>query len=75
MLKVKFTPLFLFFCILINFKLLASVCNKPQMPSETEWQNWLFEIKKEALDLGISKNTINNELTEILPQKKIYWHL
>ena len=40
------------------------------MPSDAEWQNWLTEIKKEALNLGISKKTINNELTLVLPQKK-----
>ena len=71
MMKLKFFSIFLFFCILINFNLLAADCKKPQMPSDAEWQNWLSEIKKEALDLGISKKTINNELKGILPQKKI----
>ena len=71
MMKLKFFSNFLFFCILINFNLVAADCKKPQMPSDAEWHNWLSEIKKEALDLGISKKTINNELKGILPQKKI----
>ncbi len=71
MLKKNFFFIFLFFCILINFKLVAADCKKPQMPSNAEWQNWLAEIKKEALDIGISKKTIKNELTSVLPQKKI----
>ena len=65
MLKVNFFPIFLFFCILINFNLLALDCKKPQMPSVTKWQNWLSEIKKEALNLGISKKTINRSITPI----------
>jgi len=73
MMKLKFFSIFLFFSILINFNLLAANCKKPQMPSDAEWQNWLSEIKKEALDLGISKKTINNELKGIFPQKKNYY--
>jgi len=71
MLKIKFFHFLLFFCLLFSFNLSAADCEKPQMPSEIEWQNWLTEIKKEALNIGISINTINNELTKILPQKKI----
>ena len=29
------------------------------MPSNEEWQDWLSEIKKEALKEGISQNTID----------------
>ena len=61
MLKVKFFIIFLFFCILINFKLIAADCKKPQMPSDAEWQNWLTEIKKEALNLGISKKILESD--------------
>lgn len=71
MLNTKFYFIFLFICILINFNLKASECKKPKMPTNIEWQNWLSDIKNEALDLGISKKTINDELTGILPQKKI----
>ena len=53
--KLKFFSIFLFFCILINFNLVAADCKKPQMPSDAEWQNWLSGIKKEALDLGIEE--------------------
>ena len=41
------------------------------MPSNDEWQNWLSEIKKEALKEGISQNTIDAELSDVTPQKKI----
>ena len=41
------------------------------MPTNDEWQKWLSEIKKEALKEGISQNTINIELSNISPQKKI----
>ena len=64
-----FIPLILSF--LISFHLSAGDCSKPTMPSKQEWQEWLSEIKLEALNLGISSKTINKELKNVEPQKKI----
>ena len=41
------------------------------MPTSEEWNTWLSEVKKEALQRGISEKTIKNELSDINPQKKI----
>ena len=35
----------IFFFILISFQILAKDCEKPQMPSIEEWNNWLNNIK------------------------------
>ena len=40
------------------------------MPSEQEWDKWLNNIKIEASNLGISKETINKTLDKVEPQKK-----
>ena len=70
--KFYFT-VFLFFIItvFVSFNVLSADCKKPVMPSNDEWQNWLSEIKKEALKEGISQNTIDAELSDVSPQKKI----
>jgi membrane-bound lytic murein transglycosylase B len=59
------------FIFLISFNLFAADCVQPIMPSTTEWNNWLNDVKLEALSLGISKKTIDQELKNIEPQKKI----
>ena len=41
------------------------------MPSDSEWNEWVESIKNEALDLGISIKTINQELNNVKPQSKI----
>ena len=56
---------------LISFQLLANDCKKPQMPSIEEWNSWLNNIKLEAIQEGISKETVYKELEGRLPQKKI----
>ena len=61
----------LIFFLFISFNLLAKDCVKPEMPSEQEWDKWLNNIKIEASDLGISKETINKTLDKVEPQKKI----
>ena len=68
-----YSTLFLFFIItvFVSFNVLSADCKKPVMPSNDEWQNWLSEIKKEALKEGISQNTIEAELSDVTPQKKI----
>ena len=60
-----------FFFMLISFSLFAKDCSKPNMPSEDEWNNWLEEIKIEAIEKGISKVTVNKYLNNVKPQKKI----
>jgi len=61
----------IFFLIFISFNLFAKDCTKPSMPSTHEWNNWLNKIKIEAIKLGISKETVNNSLNDVQPQKKI----
>ena len=63
--------LYLFLIIILSFELSATNCEKPTMPSNEEWQKWLQEIKIEALNRGISNETIQRELKDVLPQKKI----
>ena len=63
--------LYIFFIILFAFNSYASDCKKPNMPSNNEWDNWLTIIKKEALDKGISQNTISKHLSNVQPQSKI----
>ena len=41
------------------------------MPTESEWSSWLSTIKKEALEIGISQNTISKHLNNVKPQSKI----
>ncbi len=62
--------IYLFF-ISYSFSIFAQDCSKPTMPSDDEWQKWLLEVKLEAKTLGISDNTINQELKNVKPQKKI----
>ena len=64
-----FSSFFLIFFFSNN--LYASDCEKPKMPSQEEWKNWILDIKKEALELGISEKTLSKELDSISPQKKI----
>jgi len=66
------TFLLFFFSILIfSYNLYSADCKKPVMPNEQEWQMWLKKIKLEALEEGISQKTINYELLNVNPQKKI----
>ena len=57
--------LFLFSTFALN------ACEKPTMPSTTEWNTWLEDVKKEAISNNISKLTITQYLSNIKPQKKI----
>ena len=60
-----------FFIIIIFFTLTSKACEKPTMPSESEWNNWLYDVRKEAIDNGISIQTVDLHLSDIKPQKKI----
>ena len=64
---IRFVILFL----LISFNLYSADCEKPKMPTDEEWNNWLTNIKKEALERGISQKTISNNLNDVKPQSKI----
>ena len=63
--------LFIFTFIFYSFNSFSADCKKPTMPSDDEWQQWLSIIKTEALNKGISKKTINQELNGVKPQSKI----
>ena len=62
---------FIIFFVFISFKSYSADCEKPKMPTDEEWNNWLTNIKKEALERGISQNTISNNLNDVKPQSKI----
>ena len=62
---------FVIFFVFISFYVYATDCEKPKMPTDDEWNNWLTNIKKEALKKGISQNTISQHLNNVLPQSKI----
>ena len=57
--------------ILFSINLFSSDCLIPSMPTSDEWDTWLGEVKKEAIQKGISEKTIKIELSNISPQKKI----
>ena len=63
--------LFFFSFFLFSFNLYSADCKKPVMPDEQKWQKWLQNIKLEALEEGISLKTIDQELHNVFPQKKI----
>ena len=64
---IKFVIIFLF----ISFSVYSADCEKPKMPTDEEWNSWLTNIKQEALERGISQNTISNNLNDVKPQSKI----
>ena len=62
---------FVIFFVFISFNIYATDCEKPKMPTDDEWNSWLTNIKQEALQKGISQNTISQHLNNVLPQSKI----
>ena len=57
---------------LFPISLFASECKKPEMPSMNEWNEWLNEIKLEAINKeNISEETVSFALNDVKPQKKI----
>ena len=62
---------FIIFFVFISFKSYATDCEKPKMPTDEEWNSWLTKIKQEAVERGISQNTISNNLNDVKPQSKI----
>ena len=68
--RMYLLTIFIFIC-LISSKSWGIDCVKPVMPSSAVWSKWLSDVRIEALTKGISKKTIENELTNIQPQPKI----
>ena len=62
---------FLIIFSLLTFEVLANTCEKPKMPTDEEWLNWLQNIKLEAIQKGISEKTVSNNLDNVKPQSKI----
>ncbi len=62
---------YFFIIIIFFFALNLKACEKPSMPTEAEWTNWLEDVKNEAINSGISVQTINAHLSDVKPQKKI----
>jgi membrane-bound lytic murein transglycosylase B len=60
-----------FSTFIFSFLSFAADCTKPVMPSALEWGDWLKEVKIEAVSLGISKETVLNELANAQPKAKI----
>ena len=59
------------YIFLFNSVAMAVDCSKPSMPSFDEWNSWLLDVRIEAVSLGISKKTVDEELLNIKPQEKI----
>ena len=57
--------------IFISFYAHSKDCEKPEMPTDDEWINWLQNIKVEAINRGISQETILLNLENVKPQRKI----
>ena len=57
--------------ISLSLSLSASDCVKPKMPNDKEWNDWLENIKLEAIKRGISENTVFTNLKNVKPQSKI----
>ncbi len=62
---------YFFIIIIFFFSFTLKACEKPSMPTEAEWTNWLEDVKNEAINIGISVQTINAHLSDVKPQKKI----
>ena len=60
-----------FFIIILLTSFTTKACEKPSMPSDNEWNNWLEEVRIEAINNGINKQTIDLHLSDVKPQKKI----
>ncbi len=60
-----------FILLFISFNLLAADCEKPKMPSEKVWNEWLDNIKLEAINQGISEEIVFDKLKDVKPQSKI----
>ena len=48
------------FLIFIFFTYSLKACEKPTMPTASEWNNWLEDVRNEAKDKNISEKTKEN---------------
>ena len=63
---------FLLIFTFLSFKIYASDCEKPKMPTNEEWNSWLIDVRLEAKEKNISDKTINLYLSNVKPQKKLF---
>jgi len=59
------------FILIFFFSYSLKACEKPKMPTISEWNTWLEDVRKEAKEKNISDKTINLHLSNVKPQKKI----
>ena len=59
------------FILIFFFSYSLKACEKPKMPTISEWNTWLEDVRKEAKEKKISDKTINLYLSNVKPQKKI----
>ena len=59
------------FILIIFLTYSLEACEKPKMPTNAEWNNWLKDVRIEAKVKNISDKTINLYLSNVKPQKKI----
>ena len=64
-----------FLFIIIFFATTVNACEKPTMPTEDDWNNWLQEVREEALDIGISNKSVTLYLSDVKPQKKKLYYV
>ncbi len=62
---------FFLIILFLSFKVIAKDCEKPKMPSIVEWNDWLDNIKIQAIQNGISEPTVSKYLKNVTPQSKI----
>ena len=59
------------FILIIFLTSSLNACEKPKMPTNDEWNNWLIDVRLEAKEKNISDKTIKLYLSNVKPQKKI----
>ena len=69
--RYVYLNLIFFLTFLLSFIARSADCTKPVMPSSKEWNNWLNDVKIEAISLGISEKTVVKALSNVKPQAKI----
>ena len=60
-----------FLIYLLSLNLFGKDCPTPVMPALADWELWINEVKVEAFEMGISKEVLESELSNTLPQSKI----
>ena len=68
---IKVLLILIFNLLFIIPKTAYSECAKPKMPSNDEWEIWLKEITKEAINYGINRKIAEKEFSNLKPLEKI----